>query len=408
MSLEQHRDRILSAVRPLAPTSIAVGESLGLVLAESVVGLVDLPGFTNSAMDGYAVVAADLVDAAEDSPVQLPVLGDIPAGDIEPHDLAAGSCWRIMTGAPLPAGADAVVPVEQTDGRTDEVAIRVSPHPGAAVRNVGEDVAAGDRVLESGVRLLPHHVAVCAAAGVASVDVIPAPRVAVITTGDELVPVGTPLLHGQIHDSNGPMLAAAVRAAGATCVEVLHVGDRDDESLADVVHRIAAEVDAIVTSGGISAGAYEPVKEAFAGGGAVQFDKVAMQPGKPQGFGVVGERGVPLFALPGNPVSSLVSFEVFVVPALLRMAGRSGDRISVRAKAVRGWRSPPGRVQVARVVLSHGDEGWVVSPSGGQGSHILGGLAVANALALVPAEVVEVGQGDVVEVHLLPGEELPS
>ena len=394
-------------MRPLDPVRLATPDALGLVLTTPVRSGLDLPGFDNSAMDGYAVVAADLTAASAETPVELPVLGDVPAGDTEPHTLTAGSCWRIMTGAPVPSGADAVVQVELTDGGEQRVRVHAAVDAGTAIRLAGEDVRSGDLVLDAGTRLLPHHLAACVAAGAAAVDVRPAPRVAVITTGDELVPVGQPLQHGQIHDSNGPMLAASVRAAGAVVSAVVHVGDRDYESLADVVRRVAADADAVITSGGISAGAYEPVKEAYAGGDAVRFDKVAMQPGKPQGFGLVGD-GVPLFALPGNPVSSLLSFETFVLPALRRMAGRDEPRVSLRAKVTRGWRSPDGRVQLTRVVLSRSADGWQVEPSGAQGSHVLGGLAAANAIAVIAAEVVDVREGDEVEVHLMPGEEIPA
>nr|WP_197275188.1 gephyrin-like molybdotransferase Glp [Luteipulveratus halotolerans] len=407
ISVEQHLSRVVGTVRPLDPLRVATIDALGLVLTAPVRSAVDLPGFDNSAMDGYAVVAADLAGATPDAPVALPVLGDIPAGDTERHTLTAGSCWRIMTGAPVPEGADAVVQVELTDAGVQRVQVRAEVAVGTAVRRAGEDVRKGDLVLDAGVRLLPHHIAACVAAGAADVEVRPAPRVAVITTGDELVPVGAPLRHGQIHDSNGPMLAAAVRACGAVVASLVHVGDRDDESLADVVRRVAGDADAIVTSGGISAGAYEPVKEAFASGDAVRFDSVAMQPGKPQGFGLVGD-GVPLFALPGNPVSSLVSFETFVVPALRCMAGRDQARVSWRASVTRGWRSPAGRVQLARVLLTRSAGGWQVEPSGAQGSHILGGLAAANAIAVIAADVDVVREGDEVDVHLLPGEEIPS
>ncbi|MDE9364245.1 molybdopterin molybdotransferase MoeA [Luteipulveratus sp. YIM 133132] len=408
ISVEAYLGGILAAVRPLEPSERALADSLGLVLTEAVISSVDLPGFDNSAMDGYAVVASDVAGASADAPVRLPVLGDVAAGDTTAYDLGAGSCRRIMTGAPVPAGADAVVPVELTDGGVDAVQVREPVAAGNAIRRAGEDVRAGDLVLPAGTRLLPHHVAAASAAGAATVRVRPAPRVAVITTGDELVPVGEPLQYGQIHDSNGPMLRAAVLASGAVCAAVVHVGDRDAEPLADVVLRLAEQADAVVTSGGISAGAYEPVKDAFSSGADVRFETVAMQPGKPQAFGLVGERGVPLFGLPGNPVSSLVSFETFVAPALRVMAGRAGGPAGLRATVTRGWRSPANKLQVARVVLTRSGDDWCVEPSGAQGSHILGGLACANAVALVPPDVTQVREGDRMDVRLLPGEELPA
>jgi molybdopterin molybdotransferase len=401
--LEQHRRSVLEAVRPLAPVRCRSVEALGLVLAEPVRSAVDLPVFTNSSMDGYAVRAADV----ESVPVSLPVRGDIPAGDTTEHSMAAGECWRIMTGAPMPEGADSVVPVEQTDGGTDRVRIDAVPAPGANVRVQAEDLHAGDLVVPEGTRLQPHQLAAVVGAGVAEVTVVPRPRVAIVTTGDELVPTGQPLRHGQIHESNGPMLAALATADDATVVAVEHL--RDDADLAAVVDRLAATADLVMTSGGVSAGAYEPVKAAYESGDgahAVSFVKVAMQPGKPQGFGLVAG-GVPLLALPGNPVSSLVSYLSFVRPALRVLAGRPPEQPRLQGRVIDGWRSSPGRLQLARVRLGRDDDGLTMTASGAAGSHVLGGLASAQAIAYVPAEVNQVQPGDLLKLELLPGEALP-
>lgn len=399
--LHEHRQTVLDAVAPLPPVECSSAEALGLVLAEPVHSAVDLPVFTNSSMDGYAVRSEDVAAV----PVTLPVDGDIPAGDTTPHSVEPGRCRRIMTGAPMPAGADSVVPVERTDGGTEQVAVDSGVEQGANVRYQGEDLHAGDQVVPAGTRVHPHQLAAIVGAGVASVRVVPRPRVAVITTGDELVPTGEALQHGQIHESNGPMLAALATADDATVVAVEHV--RDDDDLRVVVDRLARDADLIMTSGGVSAGAYEPVKDAYADADStVHFVKVAMQPGKPQGFGLVGE-GVPLLALPGNPVSSLVSYLSFVRPALRVLAGRPADEPRLQARVLDGWRSATGRLQLARVRLARDEDGLTMTASGAAGSHVLGGLATAHAIAYVPLETTEVQPGDVLDLELLPGETLP-
>lgn len=388
-TLEEHRDAVLALVATLPAERVPVGAALGRVLAEPVRARVDLPGFDNSAMDGYAVRAADLDGAADDTPVTLAVDGDVAAGDTRRHVLAPGRALRIMTGAPMPEGADAVVAVELTDGGAEQVAVRLEPEVGRHVRRRGEDVRAGSEVLPAGVRLGPGHVALAAAGNVAEVSVHRRPRVTVVSTGDELVPPGGTLEHGQIVDSNHVMLRALVEAAGAEVAAGVHL--RDD---ADAVRAFLADPDGapdlVVTSGGVSMGVYDTVKEVLSAVGGVEFVKVSMRPGMPQGCGAVGPRRVPVVTLPGNPVSSFVSFHVFVLPALRRMAGL--DPLAdggFDAVAGAGWGKVPGRTELTRVV----EEDGVVRPSGGQGSHVLGALAGATALAVVPAdaEVVRAG-----------------
>lgn len=393
-SVEDYRQYLLGQVQqlPSRPLPVSSPELLGLVLAADVVSVSALPGFDNSAMDGYAVRAVDIADA----PVSLPVEGDIPAGDARSLTLTPGTVWRIMTGAPMPSGADCVVPVELTDGGTSTVRIQETVSLGASVRRRGGDVVPGDIVALGGTRVAPRHLPAIVSAGLAQVPVVPRPRVGVVSTGDELRPAGSELQHGQIVDSNGPMLASLVLAHGFELGPVLTVGD-DGPSTRATLQQLASEVDAVVTSGGVSAGAFEPLKLAFAD--EFEFTKVAMQPGKPQGFGVIDR--VPVFALPGNPVSSLVSFEVFVAPALRAMAGRVISAPRLRATVQQGWRSPPGRAQFARVVL---DTDQRIVSSGGQASHIMGALAAANALAFVAAEVTHVLEGDVLDVYPLAGD----
>ncbi|HZB68169.1 MAG TPA: gephyrin-like molybdotransferase Glp [Ornithinibacter sp.] len=400
-TVEEHRAAVLRLVRPLSPRCLPVGRALGLVLAEDVVAAVDLPGADNSAMDGYAVRAAELTGAASQSPVLLPVDGDIAAGDSRRHVLSPGHAMRIMTGAPLPDGADAVVPVELTDGGAARVAVRVSPEPGRHLRLRGEDVVAGDILLRAGTRLGPGHLALAAAANVAEVAVHPRPRVAVVSTGDELVPPGSVLEHGQVVDSNHVMLCALVEAAGGEVAGAAHLRD-DPVALRRLLDDPPGEPDLLLTSGGVSMGAYDTVKEVLTADGGVEFVRVAIRPGMPQGCGVVGPHQTAIVTLPGNPVSSFVSFHVFVLPALRRLAGLDPDADgSFDAVTATGWSTAPGKVEATRVVEDHGR----VRPSGGQGSHVLGALAGATALAIVPAEVDHVEPGHRVRCIPLLGQE---
>ncbi|GAA1236549.1 molybdotransferase-like divisome protein Glp [Oryzihumus leptocrescens] len=409
ISVEQHLGRILDTVRRLPPIELGLLDALGCVLAEDVRSAADLPGFTNSAMDGYAVHAADVAAATDDSPVRLPVVNDIAAGNTQALSLAPGQSMRIMTGAPLPHGADAVVPVELTDAGLASVAVRSPVEVGQHVRPTGDDVHTGDLVLRSGGRLGPRQLALLAAVGRSSVRVVPKPRVVVVSTGDELVEVGRPAGFGQVVDSNGLMLTAAVRALGAVPFRVGPVVD-DAKELMSTLEDQLVRADAVITSGGVSAGAYDTVKEVLSRVGTVRFDKVSMQPGMPQGFGVLGVDETPVFTLPGNPVSAMVSFEVFVAPALRAMAGRpEHESALVPAVVETGWTAPAGKTQFARAVLhprrvtgTNGQDcDFAVTLVGSQGSHVLGGLAAANCLAVIPAAVTEVQAGDVVRCHLL-------
>jgi molybdenum cofactor synthesis domain-containing protein len=402
-TLEEHRAAILAAVTPAAPVRRPLAECLGLVLAEDVSSLVDLPGFDNSAMDGYAVRAVDVAaanPAVAGSAVRLPVVAEVAAGGVATRAVGPGEAVRIMTGAMLPEGADTIVKVEDTDGGTDVVEIRAAGPVGLSIRPAGEDVKQGQVVLSAGLEIDARRIALLAATGHADALVRPRPRVAVVSTGAELVEPGTALGPGQIHESNSYMLEAAVVAAGGVALRQPTVDDDPDAVLAAVA-ALAADVDAIITSGGVSMGAYDVVKESLRDKG-VDFVQVAMQPGKPQGFGLVGDRRVPLFALPGNPVSSYVSFEVFVRPALRRMMGREPElRPTLTARLDSALSSPRGRAQVARAVASHTEEGWRADPVWGQASHFVADLARANAFVLVPAEVTRVEAGDEVALWLL-------
>lgn len=379
----------------LPPVTVSLSESLGRVLAADVVAAVDLPGFDNSAMDGYAVRSADVAAASAASPVVLDVDGDIAAGDTRRHVLRPGAAMRIMTGAPLPEGADTIVPVEESDGGVSRAALTLAAEPGRHLRSRGEDVRVGDVVLRAGTRLGPGQVALAAASNVAQLSVAPRPRVSILSTGDELVPPGSELLYGQIVNSNGPMLAALVSAAGAEIADVASVVD-EGPALEKMFTDPLGQPDLILTTGGVSMGAYDTVKEVLSATGTVEFVKVAMRPGMPQGAGVVGTRRTPIITLPGNPVSSFVSFHVFVLPVLRALAGLETELVTSESVAAQGWSSIEGRAEFTRVVLDADG----VRPSGGQGSHMLGALAEATHLAVVNAETTQIQPGDV--VHLLP------
>ena len=405
ISVQEHLSRIVETVQRLPPIVLDLLEAQGCVLAQDVTSEVALPGFRNSAMDGYAVYAADLAQAGPEAPVTLPVVGDIAAGSTRALSLPSGQSMRIMTGAPMPEGADTVVPVEHTDGGLTSVVVSAPVPAGQHVRQAGEDVAAGDLVMSEGTRLEPRHIALLAAVGTGQVRVTRRPKVVVISTGDELIEAGTLPGFGQVVDSNGLMLAAAVRALDCLPSRVGCVRD-DATAFQSTIEAQLLRADAVITTGGVSMGAYDTVKEVLSAVGTMRFDQVAMQPGKPQGFGTLGEGKVPVFTLPGNPVSAMVSFEVFVAPALRLMAGRPQQETpQITAVAAGDWHAPAGKTQYARVVLTRNGSGHpsghTAAIAGLQGSHALGSLAGANALAVIPAEVTSVRAGDLVSCHPL-------
>lgn len=407
-TVDEHLASIVGALQPVAPAQVALSEALGLVVAEDVVARVDLPGFDNSSMDGYAVRSASLERAVRDGGVALTIVGEVAAGGDPDFAVGPGQAARIMTGARVPDGADAVIAVEDTDGAaTGEVRCHAEAPAGQFIRRRGEDVSAGSVVVRRGEVVGPRTIGLLAASGHAQVLVHPRPHVVVLSTGSELVPPGEPLGPGQIHDSNSSMLCAAAVAAGASAEVRSAVGDTESQLLA-ALDEVVAGADAVVTSGGVSMGAYDVVKAALSGEG-VEFVKVAMQPGKPQGFGfLVGPAGrsVPLFALPGNPVSSYVSFEVFVRPALRRLMGLVPERRPLRtATLTAALASPAGRQQYARAVVIEGESGLMATPVTGQGSHFVADLSRANALLVIPSETASLDAGDRVQLILLDGEE---
>ncbi|TAK68462.1 MAG: molybdopterin molybdenumtransferase MoeA [Actinomycetota bacterium] len=397
-TVEEHLAAVLDGVEPLEPIDVGLGDVRGCVLAEDITAPWPLPPFDNSSMDGYAVRTADLADAADDAPVLLDVIEDLPAGHRPTRAVTAGTAVRIMTGAPLPEGADAVVPVEGTDAGVHAVKVTRQVEPGAFIRRAGDDVAAEETVMRAGQPLGPRQVALLAAVGRGSAVIRPRPRIVVLSTGSELVPAGQPLAPGLIPDSNSLMLAAAAFEAGAVPYRVGPVRD-DEETLLDTLEDQLVRADLVITTGGVSAGAYDTVKAVLSRLGTVEFVRVAMQPGMPQGHGRLGPDETPIFTLPGNPVSAYVSFEIFVRPVIRRMLGfRQVHRPAVRARCLEGFTSPEGKMQFARGTLGVADGRYVVRPVGGQGSHVLGGLARSDALIAIPPAVTTVKAGSAVTV----------
>jgi molybdopterin molybdotransferase len=391
-SVDEHQRIVGALITRRAPRDVAIGDALGLVLAADVVAPLSLPGFDNSAMDGYAIIAEDIAAASDDNPVKLPVAEDIPAGRTDPLVLAPGTAHRIMTGAPLPAGATAVIPVEATDGATDVVSIRASARSGQHVRRAGEDVTVGTTVLHAGQVLTPAALGLAAALGLGELNVVPRQRVLVMSTGTELVAPGASLQPGQIYESNAVMLAAAVRDAGGEVTSSSMTGDDVDTFLA-ALHAEAANADLIITTGGVSAGAYEVVKDSLAD--EVEFVKVAMQPGMPQGAGTVA--GTPIITLPGNPVSALVSFEVFIRgPLRAAMGLPHPDRPHLEATLLEDLTSPRGKRQFRRGVLDA--DAKTVTSYGPPASHHLRWLASADCLLEIGEDVVELAAGAQVRV----------
>ncbi|KND39299.1 molybdotransferase-like divisome protein Glp [Streptomyces acidiscabies] len=425
-SVDEHLEDVLATVRPLEPIELQLLDAQGCVLVEDVTVAVSLPPFDNSSMDGYAVRVADVAGASEEFPAALEVVGDVAAGaQAALLHVGPGQAARIMTGAPLPPGAETVVPVEWTDGGLGEgpvgsmrahslapegafgqVRVYRPAEARAHVRAQGSDVRAGDRALSAGTVLGPPQIALLAAIGRGTVRVRPRPRVVVLSTGSELIQPGEELADGQIFDSNSFALTAAARDAGAIAYRVGAVAD-DLETLRSTIEDQLVRADLMVTTGGVSVGAYDVVKEALSSvadedeeGAGVDFRTLAMQPGKPQGFGTVGPDHTPLLALPGNPVSSYVSFELFVRPAIRALMGLTDlHRPTTRAKltADRPLKSPAGRRQYLRATCADG----TVSPVGGTGSHLVAALAHADALIVVPEDVDHVEPGTDVEVVLL-------
>ena len=416
ISVDEALERILSYFDRLEPEERPVPDALGQVLAEDVESTLDIPPLDNTAMDGYAVRAADTEGASEANPVRLRVSGELAAGYIFDGEVAAGSAVRIMTGAPIPRGADAVVPFEETDESTagpdrqygtfakatSAVGILKAARLGANIRRAGEDVGRGALVLPQGTVLRPAQIGVLASLGRAKVRVIRRPLVAILSTGDELLQPGQPVEPGKIYDSNAYSVAAMVRESGGIPRTLGIATDTVDALTAKIGEGLDADM--LITSAGVSRGDYDVVKEVLAKEGDIDFWTVRMKPGKPLAFGAfpAGDRKVPHIGLPGNPVSSMITFELFGRPAIFKMLGKGGwQRPTVRAVAEERIVNTDGRRVYARAIVSQRDGRYYASLTGPQGSGILTSMAQANALAVVPEEVATVEVGDEVECLLL-------
>lgn len=395
--LREAQAEVLATVTALPPVRILLEEAAGLALAEPVIALHDLPPFANSAMDGYAVIASDVTAA----PVTLEVLEGVAAGSVPTGKVRPGTAIQIMTGAPLPEGADAVVPVEDTEPQPGVVRILKGVAVGASIRAAGGDVPQGTTVLDTGERLTPARLGVCASLGYDRPLVGRRPRVAILSTGDEIVPPETRVLApGKIRDANRYTLRGALGEVGAEVIDFGIVGD-DAVQLRRVLNEAADQADVVVSSGGVSMGEYDVVKLLLREMGSVDFWKIAMKPAKPLGFGLVG--GKPFFGLPGNPVSVAVAFEQFLRPALLYMMGCGLlFRNRIRGIIEDDVATDPAKEVFLRVTVRAGGDGVLRARlSGGQESNVLTALASADALAIVPVGVAEVASGSAVDLELI-------
>jgi len=400
ISFGDARQHVIDRCAPLAPVECALDDALGCVLATAAVAREPVPPFANSGMDGYAVRAADVADADEGSPVRLRVAGTIAAGAAPDIEVAAGTAVRIMTGAPLPPGADAVVMVERSRRVGDhEVDLTQAVPVGLHVRPAGDDMVLGEEVVAAGTVLHPAHLGVLASVGIRRPVVVPRPLVGIFSTGDELVDDDRPLGPGQIRESNRPTLLAAARTFGFDAIDLGTVAD-DRDALASALTSAAAGYDAVVTSGGVSMGDFDLVKVVLDELADMAWMQVAIRPAKPFAFGVLG--ATPVFGLPGNPVSSLVSLALLGVPGLRRLAGRADldlPQVTVRAGAGLDRRAD-GRTAYVRVACRWTDGALVADPVRAQGSHQLAATASANALAVLP-DGPGVAEGDDLTVVLL-------
>ena len=398
ISVEHARERVLSSVSPLSPLALPLTDAYGCVAAEDIVSTISLPEFASSGMDGFAVRASDVADATPEQPAELKIVGSAMIGHRPDATVGGGEAVRIATGAPIPAGADCIVPVENSRVADETVQLFEAASEGRHIRPAGQDVKEGDVLVHGGTRLGPPELGLLANAGHATPLVRPRPRVVVLSTGDELIPPNEDPTFGQVRDSNAYTLFGALREAGAMPVLAGIVRD-DVDSLKETVLDYLIQADAFVSSGGVSVGERDVVKAAFFRRGDVRFYKVAMQPGMPQGFGHI--EGKPYFGLPGNPVSVFVSFELFMRPALLKMMGRSQiSRPEITATLTEDVSGPRGKMQYARVVVARGPEGWKATPTGARGSNLISTVSRANGLAMVPPGVEMAPTGSQVRVML--------
>jgi len=396
--VDEARQRVLSTIKPLQPLALPLTEAYGCVLAESLVAARDIPDFASSAMDGFAVRSSEIASATTTEPVELRVVGRAMIGERPEGTVGGGEAFAIATGAPVPAGADTIAPIETCEVAGGSVRVLAPSIGGKHIRPSGEDVRAGETLVQAGRRLQAPELGLLATAGFAHPLVHPRPRVVVLSTGDELIPPSRKPDYGQVRDSNAYTLFAALREAGAVPTIAGIVPDEVD-AFKEALFSHLTQADAFISSGGVSVGERDVVKAAFFRRGQVDFYRVAMQPGMPQGFGEI--EGKPYFGLPGNPVSVFVSFETFIRPALMKMMGRRQlFRPEVLARLEEDVTGPIGKTQFARVRVRRTKEGWVATPTGGRGSNLIATVAKANGLAIVPPGTQTAHAGSQVKVIL--------
>jgi molybdopterin molybdotransferase len=411
LSVAEARQRLLAAFAPVDVETVPLARSAGRVLAQDVRSDVDLPLFANSSMDGFAVRAADIAAANPITPIELKVVGDVPAGLVSPIRLGSGEALRIMTGAPLPEGADAVVPVEDTDqfrkdsqtgaALPESVKVYRSTNPGDYIRPRGQDVHRGELMLPGNIRLRPQDIGLLAMIGVAEVPVYRRPKVALLSTGDELVPLHIPLEPGKIHDSNAYTLAALVSRDGGESINLGIAADQVQEVRQMLAGSVTGGADLMISTAGVSVGAFDFVRMVVEEHGKLDFWRVNMRPGKPLTFG--SYQGIPFVGLPGNPVSAFVGYEVFVHPALLRLSGLNDrPRSSIKVELTEPAQSD-GRESYLRAIVELKNGRWSARLTGHQGSGNLRSLVQANALLIIPSGVKSLPAGAEVDAWLIGG-----
>ncbi len=392
-SVDAHVQQILDTVAPLPELELRLLDAHGCILAEDVLAERPVPAYDTATTDGYAVRAAEVAAARQDAPVLLHVAGDVGPGSAPSFSVQPGLCARVATGSVVPSGADAVVPAAFTDGGLAQVQVGRGVEAGAYVRHAGEDVAEGATVLHRDSLVGAAQVGLLVAVGRRNVLVRPKPRVVVVSVGSELADAGQALPPGKVADAGGYAVCAAVREAGAIAFQAGVVLD-DPKALIDTLEDHLVQADAVVVVGGLRSGPYDVVRDTLARLGTITADEVAVEPGALQAFGTLGPDRTPVFAIPGDPVAALVSFEVFVRPAVRRMIGAETlGRPHVSAVTTQAFQSPPGLRQFVRVRVERSADRWVVTPTGGAGSDLLTGLATANGLSIVPEDTVEVAAG---------------
>ncbi|MBX3056794.1 MAG: molybdopterin molybdotransferase MoeA [Anaerolineae bacterium] len=409
LTVQEALTAVLAPLTTLPPEPVALPDALGRVLAAPIVARDNLPPFANSSMDGYAFIAADLVGATGDQPATLHVIGDIAAGSAPTIHIERGTAVRIMTGAPIPPGADAVIPVEDTDENWRDKArplpatiqINRAVKPGDYIRPPGGDIQAGQTVLHAGHLIRPQEIGLLAALGIAQLSVVRRPLIGILATGDELIPIDQPLQPGKIRNSNGYAQAAQVAALGAIPFPLGIARDSEADVRAHLQTGLDAGVDLFISSAGVSVGAYDVVKAVLEAEGNIGFWRVRMRPGKPLAYG--SYKGIPYIGLPGNPVSAMVSFERFARAAILKMAGHTQlERPQVLAELQEEMESD-GRESYIRAIVTKQDNGYTATPTGSQDSHMLTSLVRANALLIIPEGVRHVSAGDMLTAWLLDG-----